>query len=293
MKISDKTIWLKELQISKGTFCKMDVTLLQTSKDSTEFGSSSVKINPFDDRKGEYIKESFNVGKLDWATVVIVTDPASTQWEGHAAEKIAAFDADPTGLSRALQSIVKEARKAKTTMDFVCLAGNHSVWAAQQLLKEGGTAVKIEEFREAFVFKNSDLSEDSKLILAAGDNAYEKMAYAVDNRTGRALQSALTQCQIVFSKFGKPKPDKFGSGKHSTAYEEMASKLKDIFYVQNLSPFDHPLPPPDETAEETKAKRAKLIKDKRVQFSKWEKIATLGDNLGLVMEACMKPKGQE
>ncbi|KAL3144591.1 hypothetical protein ABBQ32_004315 [Trebouxia sp. C0010 RCD-2024] len=119
------------------------------------------------------------------------------------------------------------------------------------------------------------------------------MAYAVDNRTGRALQSALTQSQIVFSKFGKPKPDKFGSGKHGTAYEEMASKLKDIFYVQNLSPFDHPLPPQDETAEETKAKRAKLIKDKRVQFSKWEKIATLGDNLGLVMEACMKPKGKE
>ncbi|KAL3144592.1 hypothetical protein ABBQ32_004316 [Trebouxia sp. C0010 RCD-2024] len=44
-------------------------------------------------------------------------------------------------------------------MDFVCLAGNHSVWAAQQLLEEGGTAVKIEDlkFREAFVFKNSDL----------------------------------------------------------------------------------------------------------------------------------------
>ena len=70
-----------------GLFCPFDITLLQTSKDRTDYGSS-VKINPFDAEKGQLIKDSFNLGKLDWATVVIVTEPPSPEWEQKALTNI-------------------------------------------------------------------------------------------------------------------------------------------------------------------------------------------------------------
>ena len=66
----------------------------------------------------------------------------------------------------------------------------------------------------------------------------------MDNRPGRVLVSALTQCRIVYEKHGRPVADKFASGKHSKEYEDMSGALKKIFHVQNLAPFKHDLPPP-------------------------------------------------
>ena len=107
MNLSDKTYWLQKIQSERGSFCLFDVTLLQTSKDRTDFGSTGeVKINPFNDEKGRYIKDSFNLGKLDWATVVIVTEPATANLEEQAANMLKAFQ-DPKSLSTALQQNVK------------------------------------------------------------------------------------------------------------------------------------------------------------------------------------------
>ena len=54
------------------------------------------------------------------------------------------------------------------SVEFVTLAGNHSVWAAQQELEGTSERFKEEElrYRKTIVFKNSDLSPDLRLILA-------------------------------------------------------------------------------------------------------------------------------
>ena len=43
---------------------------------------------------------------------------------------------------------------------------------------------------------------------------------------------------------------------------------------------------------EYEKKKTARLKTGDKQFTKWEKIATLGDALGLVLPACMKPVGQ-
>ena len=53
-------------------------------------------------------------------------------------------------------------------LQYVCLAGNHSVWAAQELLVTGVLGIPADDlkYRKSTVFKNSDLTEDQRLILA-------------------------------------------------------------------------------------------------------------------------------
>ena len=55
---------------------------------------------------------------------------------------------------------VQDARRQNVKLQLVCLAGNHSVWAAQQLLAEGPKPEHITDFdlryRKAHVFKGSD-----------------------------------------------------------------------------------------------------------------------------------------
>lgn len=64
--------------------------------------------------------------------------------------------------------VVQDASKIGVKLYFVCLAGNHSAWAAQKLLGEGAPNFKPEQlkYRQAHVFTNINLTEDMKLILA-------------------------------------------------------------------------------------------------------------------------------
>ena len=146
------------------------------------------------------------------------------------------------------------------------------------------------------------------------------MGQAVDNRPGRVLVSALTQCRIVYEKHGRPMADKFASGKHSKEYEGMSGALKKIFHVQNPAPFKHDLPPPGTmitqliarckvhrflvlcgvksfiivitagiSEQENNELRKAVFEKGKTQFRKWEKITTLGESMSVVMDACMKP----
>ena len=61
----------------------------------------------------------------------------------------------------------------KVELEYVCLAGNHSVWAAQSLLLDSELPRHLTEtnlkYRKSYVFKNADLNNDLRLILAGND----------------------------------------------------------------------------------------------------------------------------
>lgn len=84
MDIGKKAYWVQSVQHQLAFLCPaVDVTLLQTSKDTGVLGNTA-KINPFNDEKGQTIKESFSIGKLDFATVIITTNPPSPLLEEEA-----------------------------------------------------------------------------------------------------------------------------------------------------------------------------------------------------------------
>ena len=92
----------------------MDVTLFQTSKDDPQLPNSEVKINPFNMEKAE-AKETFDLSKLVWASIVIATDPVSPAVEEEAMAKIKSFSGslnrnptkNPASLSAQLRTFVK------------------------------------------------------------------------------------------------------------------------------------------------------------------------------------------
>lgn len=118
MEFDDKAYHLKKAKMEFGLYCPgLDVTMLETSKD-TPVMSTGVKINPFNMEKGLLIKESFDLAKLAWATVVITTEPENQEVEADIFFKIKVFNdsqvAKPkhlSALSKQLQSVVKVSRQ--------------------------------------------------------------------------------------------------------------------------------------------------------------------------------------
>ena len=101
MDIGQKSYRVQSAQQQLGCLCEaVDVTLLQTSKDTGVLGDTG-KINPFDDVKGQTIKESFSLGKLDWATIIITINPSTPGKEAEAFEQFQLFQS-PRKLSKAL-----------------------------------------------------------------------------------------------------------------------------------------------------------------------------------------------
>ena len=116
MDFKDKSYVVQKAKTEFGFLChSMDVTLFQTSKDDPQLPNSEVKINPFNMEKAEAIRETFDLGKLDWASIVIVTDPVSPAVEEEAMAKIKSFSGslntnptkNPASLSAQLRTFVK------------------------------------------------------------------------------------------------------------------------------------------------------------------------------------------
>ena len=109
MEMSDKSYWVQKIQTEKGYLCSgVDVTLLQTSKDKAVLGGSIVKINPFNEEKGQQIRDAFSLGKLDWATVIIFTEPTDPGREEQAMSICKILK--PAELSKGLQRQVAVCR---------------------------------------------------------------------------------------------------------------------------------------------------------------------------------------
>ena len=115
MDFKDKSHVVQKAKTEFGFLChSMDVTLFQTSKDDPQLPNSAVKINPFNMEKAE-ARETFDLGKLDWASIVIVIDPVSLAVEEEAMAKIKSFSGslnrnptkNPASLSAQLRTFVK------------------------------------------------------------------------------------------------------------------------------------------------------------------------------------------
>lgn len=74
------------------------------------------KINPFDIVKGETIKKSFNIGKLDWATILIITDPPAPEKEAKVYDVFKTVK-NPSLLSQAMVSC-QQVRENERAQDF-------------------------------------------------------------------------------------------------------------------------------------------------------------------------------
>ena len=112
MEMPDKSMWVQKIKSEYGKQCKqVDITLVQTSKDKPVLSDSGkeVKINPFNDEKGKLIRDSFSIGKLDWATDVITTEPASPNREEEARKKMMQYSefADGSKLFKAMKDAQK------------------------------------------------------------------------------------------------------------------------------------------------------------------------------------------
>lgn len=89
----------------------MDITLLETSHEKPVRVNGEVKVNPFNMDKAIAIKETFSLGKLNWAIVLIATSPETPRMEAEAMSKIQAFynsgGKKPALLSQQLASFAK------------------------------------------------------------------------------------------------------------------------------------------------------------------------------------------
>ncbi|KAL0030498.1 hypothetical protein WJX79_010792 [Trebouxia sp. C0005] len=171
-------------------------------------------------------------------------------------------------------------------------AGNHSVWAARQLLAKDTTEVREEDlrFRKGIFFKNSDLTPHLRLILSAGDNANERQNQMIDDRLGRRLVQSLILCRTTYERFGSPKCDKFASAPHNPEYKKFAEELKSVFQSSSLQPYPFIVRSPDMSDDAFEKKKTSEMKKGDIMFAKFEKISTLGPLLsGRVLEACMQP----
>lgn len=66
--------------------------------------------------------------------------------------------------------VLQRAEAGNVQLEYVCLAGNHSVWAAQSLLRDNASTLPRHlteshlKFRKSYILKNSDLNSDLRLI---------------------------------------------------------------------------------------------------------------------------------
>ena len=125
----DKSYWVQKIKTQFGFLCpSMDVSLFQTSQGKPVLADSEVKVNPFNMEKAIAIKESFNLGKLDWAIVLVKTDRVIPPLEEDAVQKIKSWTEggarDPSRLSNDLKSVVKASQ--------LRLLHGPSLWACQQ-----------------------------------------------------------------------------------------------------------------------------------------------------------------
>lgn len=74
MEMSERNFWMERI---KKDYCSpvsyIDVSFLETSRDESMLLDGQVKVHPFDLDKATLIRDTFNKGKVDWATVIIQT----------------------------------------------------------------------------------------------------------------------------------------------------------------------------------------------------------------------------
>ena len=92
MDFKSKAYIIQKVKTDLGYLCHtMDITLLETSKEKPTRVNGEVKVNPFNMDKAAAIKDTFNLGKLNWAIVLIATSPETPRMEAEAMSKIQGF----------------------------------------------------------------------------------------------------------------------------------------------------------------------------------------------------------
>ncbi len=105
MEISEKNIWIERI---KKDYCTalpyIDVQFLETSKDQVTLLDGQVKVHPFDMAKAILNRDTFSKGKVDWATVIIQTDPEDRELKEDARVRLrkAADSGQPARVTKAM-----------------------------------------------------------------------------------------------------------------------------------------------------------------------------------------------
>ena len=206
MDFMNQAYWVQKTKTEFGLVCPaLDITLFQISKDKPRGSNQEVKVNPFNMEKAKTIRDTFDLGKLDWAIVLIRTEPERHQLEEEVLNKIKAFTRAGTSkpsaaLTKQLQKLVEvganinslccgqlvhthchlriillqKANSGGISMVFDVAAGNHSVWAALEHIGQKDTQLKEDDlrFRKTIVFKSSDLTPNLRLILAGSSGLF-------------------------------------------------------------------------------------------------------------------------
>ena len=112
MDFKDKAYWVQKIKTEYGVICpRIDVSHVQTTQDHPMRLNGEVKVNPFNIQKAELIRDTFDLGKLDWALVFITTDPPRPELEDEVFKKIKAFSAHgPAGKPDYISSIMTSMR---------------------------------------------------------------------------------------------------------------------------------------------------------------------------------------
>ncbi|DBA66616.1 TPA: hypothetical protein ACH3X2_002224 [Trebouxia sp. C0005] len=85
----DKAYWNQKIKTEYGVmFPRIDISHLEISEKFPKRLNGEVKINPFNLEKAEVIRDTFDLGKLDWALVIITTEPECAEVEDEAMSKI-------------------------------------------------------------------------------------------------------------------------------------------------------------------------------------------------------------
>ncbi|KAL0030488.1 hypothetical protein WJX79_009516 [Trebouxia sp. C0005] len=80
MDFKDKAYWNQKIKTEYGVmFPRIDISHLEISEKFPKRLNGEVKINPFNLEKAEVIRDTFDLGKLDWALVIITTEPDSSR----------------------------------------------------------------------------------------------------------------------------------------------------------------------------------------------------------------------
>ncbi|DBB03146.1 TPA: hypothetical protein ACH3X1_013376 [Trebouxia sp. C0004] len=128
-------------------------------------------------------------------------------------------------------------------------------------------------------------------FFAAGDNQYDQYGCLVEDKEGRSLVSRLTQCRLVYKQHKEPGVDKLSTSLHNPEFKSMSGDLKQSFISQGLKPYGHAIRPKDMNDDDWKKEKDKAKKHGDMQFNKYEKLATLGDDLPLAEQHCIKLQG--